>query len=80
MSESYCQHGYRKARHCPQCALPGERGRRRSVYEGRELVSVAEDEPRWTHLGTIDRFTGQASVDYSRVARWRPLSEFLRWR
>ena len=76
----YCDHGFRKGRRCPQCKPSGKRGRRRSIYENRGPVSVeGDDEARWTYLGTLDRQTGGASIDYSRANGWVPLGEYL-WR
>ena len=43
------------------------------------LVAAA-DEDDWRLIGEIDPTTGRARVDYSVARRWRPLSEFLRWR
>ena len=42
-------------------------------------VEVIPDE-EWRPIGEIDPATGRSTVDYSRASRWRPLSEFWRWR
>jgi hypothetical protein len=44
-----------------------------------DAIAAGDDEDRWRPIGEIDPTTGRARVDYS-LARWRPLSEFWRWR
>ena len=44
---------------------------------------AAADEDDWRLIGEIDPTTGRARLDYSVASvarRWRPLSEFWRWR
>jgi hypothetical protein len=43
-------------------------------------MAGADDENDWREIGEIDPITGRARVDYSLARRWRPLSEFWRWR
>jgi hypothetical protein len=47
-----------------------------------ELPDTLEDVPpsEWRQLGSIDANTGRPEIDWTRASRWRPLSEFWRWR
>ena len=33
----------------------------------------------WCEIGSIERVTGRAQVDWTRASRWRPLAERWRW-
>ena len=54
------------------------------IVEGdpQDLSDVVEDIPdeEWRELGSIDVATGRPHIDWTRASRWRPLSEFWRWR